>query len=71
MVACSPNAASRGPSASQSSGPAAAQSASVAVAKIGQPAPGFQVATIDGPVLTSADLIAQQKPFILYFFASW
>jgi hypothetical protein len=41
------------------------------VAKVGQPAPGFQVATTDGLVLTSADLIAQQKPYILYFFASW
>lgn len=71
MVACSPNGTSRGPAASQPSNPVAAQSSSAAVATVGQPAPGFQVATIDGLVLTSADLIAQQKPYILYFFASW
>ena len=70
-VACGTNGAGKDSSASQASGSVAAQSTSAAVARVGQPAPGFQVATIDGSALTSADLIAQQKPYILYFFASW
>ena len=39
--------------------------------QVGQPAPDFTVTTLDGQPLTSADLQAQEKPFILYFFASW
>lgn len=39
--------------------------------QVGQPAPEFAVTTLDGLLLTSADLLAQEKPFILYFFASW
>ena len=39
--------------------------------QVGQPAPEFSVTTLDGQPLTSADLLAQEKPFILYFFATW
>jgi hypothetical protein len=39
--------------------------------QVGQPAPEFTVTTLDGLSLTSADLLAQEKPFILYFFATW
>lgn len=39
--------------------------------QVGQPAPEFTVTTLDGLSLTSADLLAQEKPYILYFFATW
>lgn len=39
--------------------------------QVGQLAPEFTVTTLDGLSLTSADLLAQEKPFILYFFATW
>jgi hypothetical protein len=39
--------------------------------QVGQSAPEFSVTTLDGLSLTSADLLAQEKPYILYFFASW
>jgi len=39
--------------------------------QVGQPAPDFTVMTLDGQALTGADLLAQQKPFVLYFFARW
>jgi hypothetical protein len=39
--------------------------------QVGQPAPELTVTTLDGLSLTSADLQAQEKPYILYFFASW
>jgi hypothetical protein len=45
--------------------------ASGVASQVGQPAPEFTVATLDGLSLTSADLLAQEKPFILYFFAAW
>ena len=50
--------------------PDAASVRSVA-SQVGQPAPEFTVTTLDGLSLTSADLLAQEKPYILYFFASW
>ena len=68
--ACGPSRGDDGVASNQRSGPAAAQPSSGVVAKVGQLAPGFQVATLDGLMLTSADLIAQQKPYILYFFAT-
>ena len=37
----------------------------------GQRAPSFTVTGIDGRAVGSADLLAQDKPFILYFFATW
>jgi peroxiredoxin len=40
-------------------------------ARVGQVAPDFQVKALDGRTLTTADLRVQQKPYILYFFASW
>jgi hypothetical protein len=39
--------------------------------QVGQRAPDFTVTTLDGKRLASPDLLAQNKPFILYFFASW
>ena len=39
--------------------------------QVGQPAPDFTVTTLEGQPLTSADLLAQEKPYILYFFATW
>ena len=39
--------------------------------QVGQVAPEFTVTTLDGLPLTSTDLLAQEKPYILYFFASW
>jgi hypothetical protein len=70
-VACGQGRGNGGSASNQPSGPSAAQPSAAVVAKVGRLAPGFQVATLDGLVLTSADLIAQQKPYILYFFASW
>ena len=70
-VACSPAGAGSQPAPGPRAGQAGTQQVPGAVAAVGQPAPGFQVTTIDGLMLTSTDLIAQQKPYILYFFASW
>ena len=39
--------------------------------QVGQHAPTFMLTTIDGAPLASADLLAQDKPYILYFFATW
>ncbi len=39
--------------------------------EVGQRAPDFTVTTLDAQALTSADLLAQDKPFILYFFTTW
>ena len=70
-VACSPGGAGSSSSSGRSTAaPPAPQPAAVG-ARVGQLAPEFQVKTLDGLMLTSADLIAQQKPYILYFFASW
>lgn len=51
--------------------PPATEPARAAAFQVGQPAPDFTVTTLDGQPLTSADLLAQEKPFILYFFATW
>ena len=39
--------------------------------QVGQRAPTFTVKGLDDKPLTSADLLAQDKPFILFFFATW
>lgn len=39
--------------------------------KVGNRAPAFTLTTLDGKALTSAELLAQDKPFILFFFATW
>ncbi len=70
-VACSPVGTGGGSPSSQSPAPPAAQQSVTVRANVGQLAPGFEVKTLDGLILTSADLLAQQKPYILYFFASW
>jgi cytochrome oxidase Cu insertion factor (SCO1/SenC/PrrC family) len=43
----------------------------LAAQQVGELAPEFTVVTPDGQPVTSADLLAQEKPFILYFFATW
>jgi len=37
----------------------------------GQRAPSFSVSLLDGRPVSDADLRAQEKPYILYFFATW
>lgn len=39
--------------------------------KPGQRAPEFQVTSLDGAPVTSAQLLGEGKPFVLYFFATW
>lgn len=52
--------------------PAPAQEPSAPVGlQVGQRAPAFTVTTLDGKPLSSAELLVQDKPFILYFFATW
>ena len=38
---------------------------------VGQVAPDFAIAYADGRPLTASGLRVQQKPYILYFFATW
>ena len=62
---------SGGASSGRSTAAPAAQPPAAFGATVGKAAPDFQVGTLDGLMVTSADLRAQQKPYILYFFASW
>ena len=39
--------------------------------QIGRPAPDFTVTTPDGQPITRAALLALDRPFVLYFFATW
>jgi hypothetical protein len=39
--------------------------------KLGDALPNFTFAGIDGKTITGADLTAQRKPYILFFFATW
>ena len=39
--------------------------------QVGQQAPPFALETLDGNRLTSADLVAEGKPFVVYSFATW
>lgn len=76
LAACGPLAPSRpsGPPtpvsnstpASAATGPSVPQGP-----RVGERAPDFSLTTLDGRPLTSAELLAQGKPFILYFFATW
>jgi cytochrome oxidase Cu insertion factor (SCO1/SenC/PrrC family) len=43
----------------------------VAGQQVGEPAPEFTVVAPDGQPVSSVDLLAQEKPFILFFFATW
>lgn len=70
-VACSPGGSGSSSSSGRSTAAPPAQQPAAVGAGVGQLAPDFQVKTLDGLMLTSADLLAQQKPYILYFFASW
>jgi hypothetical protein len=38
---------------------------------VGQSAPAFVVAGLDGRQISDGDLRAQGKPYILYFYATW
>ena len=70
LAACSPNQAASRPAAN--AGAAAAPKAGAATGvQVGQAAPAFNLTMLDGKPLTSAGLQAQQKPYILYFFATW
>lgn len=40
-------------------------------AGIGDRAPDFTVRTVDGQIISLAGLLAEKKPVLLYFFASW
>jgi cytochrome oxidase Cu insertion factor (SCO1/SenC/PrrC family) len=39
--------------------------------KPGQVLPDFSLTGLDGKAITSVDLLAQKKPYILFFFATW
>ena len=56
-----------------SDAPAARRAALDAVVgfQVGQPAPDFTVTTPEGQPITGADLLAHDRPFVLYFFATW
>jgi peroxiredoxin len=38
---------------------------------VGDQAPDFSVTGLDGMALTKADLAAEDKAYVLYFFATW
>ena len=72
LVTSIPAAIPSGATAATGQPPAlAADSVRGAGFQVGQPAPDFTVTTLDGQALTGADLLAQGKPYILYFFARW
>lgn len=64
-VASQPAAA---PPPSQAGAPTVAPGAAP---KVGDAAPAFAVTTVDGRRLTSAELLAERKPFVLFFWATW
>lgn len=39
--------------------------------KAGQRVPDFAVTTVDGKPISGAELIAQKRPYVLFFFATW
>ena len=69
LAACSPNQAASRPAAN--AGGAAPKAGAATGVQVGQLAPAFSLTMLDGKPLTSADLQAQEKPYILYFFATW
>ena len=69
LVACGPTSGSRGATADRLA--KQPETALTIGLQVGQRAPAFTVTTLDGKPLGSADLLAQDKPFILYFFATW
>ena len=69
LAACSPNQAASQPAAN--AGGAAPKAGAATGVQVGQMAPAFNLTMLDGKPLTSADLRAQEKPYILYFFATW
>jgi len=73
LLACTPSRAAPGGVSTRSADLPAEhrQPGAVVGLQVGQRAPAFTVATLDAKPLTRADLLAQERPFILYFFASW
>lgn len=69
LAACSPNQAASRPAAN--AGAAAPKAGAATGVQVGQAVPPFSLTMLDGKPLTSADLQAQEKPYILYFFATW
>ena len=67
LAGCTPAAA---PTSSQPQ-PAPAAASTGSGTSVGQLAPPFAVTTIDGRAVTDADLRAVDKPYILYFYATW
>ena len=39
--------------------------------RVGNLAPDFTITTTDGRAVNRDDILAEDKPFILYFFATW
>ena len=69
LAACSPNQAASRPAAN--AGAAAPKAGAATGVQVGQRVPTFNLTMLDGKPLSSADLQAQEKPYILYFFATW
>jgi len=65
VAGCAPNSAS--PVQSPPAGGGNADSAP----KVGDPAPGFSLQTVDGQTVSSASLANERKPYVLFFFATW
>ncbi len=68
LAACSPNQAASRPASNAGAAPKAGAATGV---QVGQVVPPFSLTTLEGKPLTSADLQGQEKPYILYFFATW
>jgi hypothetical protein len=69
LVACAP--AIRQSSATGSAVATQGGSAPPVGLEVGQRLPDFAVKALDGKPVSGTDLLAQDKPFILYFFATW
>jgi cytochrome oxidase Cu insertion factor (SCO1/SenC/PrrC family) len=67
LMACAPAGSALKPGASP---PPVGQARPVGH-QVGQAAPDFTLQTVEGRRLTRADLLAAQKPFIVYSFATW
>ena len=72
LAACAPNQAASRPAANAGAAPKTGAMAGAATGvQVGQTAPAFNLTMLDGKPLSSADLQTQEKPYVLYFFATW
>ena len=78
LAACASSGAGRaisGPAVASDPAPATSEGAAASSPQvgldIGQRAPAFSVAGLDGRQVSDVDLRAQGKPYILYFYATW